>query len=351
VPGLRSLRDDGFDPRPAVRAAEELFGLLSAEEHAAITYAVDAVEWRKWTNAYATWTPHGLRLWQASAEVRAAVDRLLSVSLGPVGFGEARDCMRLNETLAELYGDHENLGEWTYRFAVFGTPSTHEPWGWQLHGHHVDLSFFVVGRQVGLSPVFLGAEPRVADGGRFAGVRVFDDETQRGLELYGALSDSQLEAAVLWPSMRSADLPPHLNHPTEGRHRAGAGQDNLVLPYEGLCSAAMSAAQRELLVRLAEVYVRRWPTGPAQAKLSEVAQHLDDTWFAFVGTGEQGAAMYYRVHSPVLLIEFDHHRGVFLDNQDPEPFHVHTIVRTPNGGDYGQDLLRLHYAHHHRSRC
>jgi len=34
----------------------------------------------------------------------------------------------------------------------------------------------------------------------------------------------------------------------------------------------------------------------------------------------------------------------------PAKFHVHTIVRTPNGNDYGFDLLRQHYKHapHHR---
>ena len=45
-----------------------------------------------------------------------------------------------------------------------------------------------------------------------------------------------------------------------------------------------------------------------------------------------------------MLIEFDHHAGVFLTNAEPAKFHVHTIVRTPNGNDYGIDLLRLHYA-------
>jgi hypothetical protein len=52
----------------------------------------------------------------------------------------------------------------------------------------------------------------------------------------------------------------------------------------------------------------------------------------------------------VVFIEFDHHAGVFLTNAAPAKFHVHTIVRTPNGNDYGRDLLRLHYerAPHHR---
>jgi hypothetical protein len=52
-----------------------------------------------------------------------------------------------------------------------------------------------------------------------------------------------------------------------------------------------------------------------------------------------------------VFIEFDHHAGVFLTNAEPAKFHVHTIVRTPNGNDYGMDLLRLHYQHapHHAS--
>jgi hypothetical protein len=29
---------------------------------------------------------------------------------------------------------------------------------------------------------------------------------------------------------------------------------------------------------------------------------------------------------------------------------VHTVVRTPNGNDYGMALLRQHYERHHRQR-
>lgn len=39
------------------------------------------------------------------------------------------------------------------------------------------------------------------------------------------------------------------------------------------------------------------------------------------------------------MVEFDHHSGVFLTNKDPLPFHIHTLVRTPNGNDYGKELL------------
>lgn len=32
-----------------------------------------------------------------------------------------------------------------------------------------------------------------------------------------------------------------------------------------------------------------------------------------------------------------------FDNEEPSRHHVHALVRTPNGGDYGTDLLREHY--------
>ncbi|MYE80980.1 MAG: DUF3500 domain-containing protein, partial [Gammaproteobacteria bacterium] len=52
---------------------------------------------------------------------------------------------------------------------------------------------------------------------------------------------------------------------------------------------------------------------------------------------------YYRIHSPVIMIEYDHQPLVAMDGPDgPVRNHVHTVVRTPNGNDYGKDLLRQH---------
>jgi hypothetical protein len=33
----------------------------------------------------------------------------------------------------------------------------------------------------------------------------------------------------------------------------------------------------------------------------------------------------------------------------PGKAHIHSVVRTPNGNDYGKDLLRQHYARHDHS--
>ncbi|HEY3120753.1 MAG TPA: DUF3500 domain-containing protein, partial [Vicinamibacteria bacterium] len=60
------------------------------------------------------------------------------------------------------------------------------------------------------------------------------------------------------------------------------------------------------------------------------------------------SVFYYRIHSPVILVEFDHQspanlRHLAADAKAPTRQHIHAVVRTPNGNDYGKDLLRQHY--------
>jgi hypothetical protein len=92
------------------------------------------------------------------------------------------------------------------------------------------------------------------------------------------------------------------------------------------------------------------PSGPMGGRRTEVERHLGATHFCWAGGIAEDSPFYYRIQSPVVMIEFDHHKGVVLKNPPPEKFHVHPVVRTPNGNDYGADLLRLHYetSPHHR---
>jgi glycine/D-amino acid oxidase-like deaminating enzyme len=49
------------------------------------------------------------------------------------------------------------------------------------------------------------------------------------------------------------------------------------------------------------------------------------------------------------LIEFDHQKPANLRHLYPDVpnrDHIHAVMRTPNGNDYGKDLLRQHYATH-----
>ena len=51
--------------------------------------------------------------------------------------------------------------------------------------------------------------------------------------------------------------------------------------------------------------------------MNEVAAHLDGTYFCWMGATEHVGPFYYRVQSPVVLVEYDHESGVVFDNDYP----------------------------------
>jgi len=97
---------------------------------------------------------------------------------------------------------------------------------------------------------------------------------------------------------------------------------------------------------IARQFVIPLPSGPRAARMREIEEHLDETWFSWIGGHEPGDVFYYRVQSPVLIAELDHHCGVFLDYSTPKHFHVHTVLRTPHGNDYARSWVRQWQAAH-----
>jgi hypothetical protein len=349
-PGLFSLSPQDAPTSAMVEAVNALLGILAPAQRAALCLPVASELWRHWQNTELYVEHHGLRLDEAGASVQKAAIAVLRASLSHKGYEIARGVMQLNRFLGDLVGGPAVLGEWAFTFCLFGTPSDSEPWGWQLFGHHLSLNCFVIGRQMVLTPCFLGAEPNYADAGPFAGTRLFEDEERVGLALMCSLSAGQQQQAIVARAMVGGDLPPGRRHFADNLHLGGAFQDNRIVPYEGLRASSLSPRQQRDLMALVEAYIAPLPPGPLAARLAEVERHLADTHFCWIGGFTEASPFYYRIQSPVIFIEFDHHAGVFLTNAEPAKFHVHTIVRTPNGNDYGIDLLRLHYqqAAHHR---
>ena len=347
VPGLYPLQDTGLLPAQLKDACEGFLETLRPQLRAAAMFPVDAGEWRSWINANDWANRHGAFLRDLNHQEREAFEGLLRASLSDGGFSLIRDAMRLNEYLGEIVEDTEILSEWTYWVSVFGRPSLQEPWGWQLDGHHVNLNVFVLRGQMVVSPVFVGAEPRTCETGKFAGTSVLTEFDEPAVALIETLSGRQLKQAVLYPSMLSADLPPELAGRAEGRTRAGALRDNLVLPYEGICAAGFDRTQKRLLLDLCDLWIRQLPSGHRQLKMDEIERHLEQAHFCWIGGYARDEPFYFKVHSPVTLLEYDNHAAIFLGNREPEKYHTHTVMRTPNGNDYGRDLLAQHYRMHH----
>ncbi|HEX6259240.1 MAG TPA: DUF3500 domain-containing protein, partial [Woeseiaceae bacterium] len=185
--------------------------------------------------------------------------------------------------------------------------------------------------------VFSGSEPVTAESGKYAGTVVLQAEQDQGLALLQSLNDAQRHMAVL-------ELAKDGNN-----NVAEAFSDNVDLEYVGIPGALMSTQQRTRLLNLIGLYVGNLRDEHASVRMNEVEAHLDETYFAWIGGSEDDSVYYYRIFSPVILIEFDHQSPANLRHMyppQPNRQHIHTVVRTPNGNDYGKDLLRQHYAQH-----
>jgi hypothetical protein len=338
-PGLFATRSTGVSTEPVRKTAESLLAALTKEQRDKTLFAVDDVEWRKWMNQD-FYVRQGVSFLDMTEAQRAIAIELLRASLSAKGLKQTRDIMRLNHTLGELNdNDFDRYGEWRYHLTVMGQPSATEPWGWQLDGHHAIINYFVLGDQVVMTPLFAGSEPVTAAAGKFKGTTVLQDEQNKGLSLIGSLDEPHRAKAIIRVSKTGND------------NLTEAWKDNVVLDYAGVRAADLPESQRKQLVDLAALYVDNMDDRHARVKMDEVRKHLDRTWFAWIGSTDPGGVFYYRIHSPVILIEFDHQVPANLkqyakDPNAPNHEHIHTVVRTPNGNDYGKDLLRLHYQQH-----
>jgi hypothetical protein len=337
IPGLFGIQKTGVTTRSIREAAETFLGSLTAEQRRKTVFSIDTDQWRTWSTIHPTLMRHGTPLFEMNDLQRDHAFALLRESLSERGFEEAIDIMHLNETVQEMTARLDEYGEDLYWLSIMGTPSETEPWGWQWDGHHLIINYFVLGDQVVVTPTFLGAEPVHAKTGKYAGLRVFKDDEDRGLSLIRALSAAQRAKTII-----AAE--------TSGEDFTTAFRDNLQLNYAGIRYEELATAQHDVLLDLVQYHVRRMRDDHAEVKMAEVKRHLKETYFCWMGGIENDSTFYYRVQSPVIIVEFDHQRGIaFREHTKPYKDHIHVIMRTPNGNDYGKDLLRQHYQFGHHA--
>lgn len=354
---FRGVTEDGtlrtdchpFEPaRPGEEAPVEAMvaAALALEEalddagRAALNHPVDAVEWQTWANPEFMQFDTGVRLEFQSPAVRERALALVRASLSAEGYRLVHNMMLINGFLGEVVGLESLLNEFSYNIALYGRPDPVAPWGWQLFGHHAAVNCLVVEGRMVVSPVFLGAEPNEIDDGPHAGVETYTEKITLGHDLMAALPEEQRRAVVVYEHMVDPAMPPGRVHAGDERHLAGAFQDNRVIPFEGLRVAEMPSTAQRIVLQIVEAFVALLPEGPRAARMREVREWLDETWVCWIGGHRRGDVFYYRIQSPVIIVELDHHCGVFLDYDTPKPFHIHTVMRTPHGNDYGRAYVR-----------
>ena len=335
---LFKIESTGVSTEPVRQAAVALLETLSDDQRAKTQFEIDDSEWRKWMNQH-FYIRQGVGFDEMNAAQSEAAFGLLKASLSAKGLKLSKDIMNLNRTLGELNdNDFEQYNELLYWITIMGEPSATEPWGWQIDGHHLIINYFVLGDQVVMSPVFVGSEPVVAEIGKYKGTAILQEEQDQALAFMQGLNEKQRALAII-----QSDKPRN-NNLTE------AYKDNVVLDYAGAKASVFSKKQKKQFLDLIALYVDNMDEGHAQIRMDEIEAHLDETYFAWVGATDDDAVFYYRIHSPVILIEFDHQGPIgmrqYFPDRSPNRQHIHVVVRTPNGNDYGKDLLRQHHEKH-----
>ena len=333
---LFQIESTGVSTAPIVAAAEAFLEGLNDDQLLRVMFPVQSEEWRKWGNVHA-YPRDGVSFEELNGPQRRLAFGLLGASLSAKGLQTTQDIMKLNETLAELTGRPDAFGRWKYFLTIMGDPSTESPWGWQLDGHHCIINYFVLGDQVVMSPVFMGSEPTQARSGTSRGTRVLQSEQETALELIRSLDAHQINQAIV--SRRK----------TTNLNRLEMFRDNEVIPYRGIPANRLRPPQRAKLLALIKTFIGNLRPGHDAFKMKEIQHHLDQTYFAWVGHTTEDAVFYYRIHSPVVVIEFDHQQPVALGRRPSPPTrnHIHAVIRTPNGNDYGNALLKQHLKRYH----
>jgi hypothetical protein len=340
-PGLFQLQDEGIPIQQIVDATNAVLSSLDEAQSSKIKLHIDSPEWRTWSNPEFLLSDKGIRLDELSEDVRSKVMGVLKATLSPEGYEKAVGAMRINGFLGELVESPRVMNEFSYNFVLFGEPSATTPWGFSFYGHHLCLNIFFYKTQIVISPWFTGAEPNIIDEGPYKGTRILETEEKLGLQLMQSLTPDQQSRAQTFKEMKDPAMPHGRWNHDDQRHLCGAYRDNRVVPYEGIPVSAMTTEQQLLVVEILNQYLLYLPQPARTIRLESYKTWFPETYFSWIGGYGDADPFYYRIQSPVVVAEFDHHSGVFLTNEEPAKFHIHTLLRTPNAGDYGMALRPL----------
>lgn len=174
--------------------------------------------------------------------------------------------------------------------------------------------YLVHGDAVSIVPTLIGTAPATVDG-----TVVLEDERGNAFALLESFDENQKKKAIQKGRRglkvgagRSTD--PFLNH------------DYSEFVGIGLKASEMNDTQKAHLRNLIKTYVYNLETEFADVWMADIDAGLDDTYFVWIGGTTPNDPIYYRVFNPDVWIEFNNESG--LD-------HIHTIIRSPNGNDYG----------------
>ena len=282
-------------------AANRLLAALTPEQRArAVIRFDDGDERLNWH--YIPRERKGLPLREMTPSQKHLAAALLAAGLSQQGYIKACTIMSLEEVLRLIEKDDgERRNPEKYYFSIFGAPAETGAWGYRVEGHHLSQNYTVVDGRVAGAPSFFGANPAEVREGTRKGLRALAAEEDLGRAVLQSLDEDQRRAALV---------------------------DDKAYPD------ILTAASRKAALEGGNM-----PEQIAAARREQVRAAGRNLWFAWAGEAAPRRPHYYRVQAPTFLIEYD-------DTQDGAN-HIHSVWRDFDG-DFGADLLALHYRTSHR---
>jgi hypothetical protein len=331
---LASLVAAERSARAMTDAATQLLANLTPDQRAKAAFAFESDQRMRWNFIPTEAFPRqGLLVGEMSESQRTLTHNLLKAGLSQRGYLTATAIMNLEEILGAIEQAARDGGRQAegfrrdpvrYFVSVFGTPSRSGAWGWRVEGHHVSLHFTVVkGQIVASTPTMFGSNPAEVRDGAKKGLRILAAEEDTARELVMSLSESQRATAVFNTTALNEIVTTNT-------------VDISPLSPAGLPASAMTAAQRDQLMKVIDVYAGFMADDIAAERMGALKKAgFEKITFAWAGSLERGQKHYYRIQGPTFLIEYD--------NAQNDGNHIHSVWRD-FGGDFGRDVLREHLA-------
>src|SRR6266700_7735607 len=274
-------------------AANHFLAALTAEQTAKATYPLNDNERFNWH--FIPRERKGLPLKEMTPEQKHLAHALLSTALSHRGYLKASTIMSLEQVLRDLeQGKGPTRDPELYFVTIFGKPDPKGTWGWRVEGHHLALNFLLVdGKEISVTPSFLGSNPGEIREGPRKGLRVLGAEEDLARQLVRSLDDEQKKVA---------------SYTNTAPREIITGNDRTAkaLTPMGISAAKLNKAQTVLLWQVIKEYVYRDRPELADLDLKRIEKGgAKSLYFAWAGSLEPKEGHYYRVQGPTFLMEYD----------------------------------------------
>ena len=301
----------------AAAAALDFLSQLDERQRGVAVLPYDSDLIRNWSNlppGVLRFERNGVRIGDLDKIQQEALHDFLTTAMSPYGHDMVTAVLAA-EGVLEKSARARRVG-WNadnYWLAFFGEPSSTDAWHWQFGGHHLAINMSVRDGRITMSPTFLGIEPaRFSDA---EGIHEpFADRIDAGLAVINSLDGDARASAVL-------------NRRPDGL-RSGTAPIGFV-PFEGAPVDSFLPAQQQAVMDAVALWVELMPEHSAQARLAEIEDGLQNTYFGWHGPTDGTGSIYYVIHGDTVLIEFS-----IQDPLGADAGHIHSLYRDPTN-EYG----------------